>query len=169
MIWIFFKPEVHYHVCSTPVQDIRRVQPTTCNVSQFLYFCKKLYMFQTVFPSIIRSSKLHIQRQIFVRPVLLSAASQYWTDKYLTLYLRFWAPDDVRKTRLKEVERLTEIKKLWNVASCIYSADILEMHGPVNVKPCTGLYPEPDKSSSGLHISFFFFNFEHYFFYFLLI
>jgi len=32
-------------------------------------------MFQTVFLSIIRSSKLHIQRQVFVRPLLLPAAS----------------------------------------------------------------------------------------------
>ena len=40
-----------------------------------IYFCKTLYMFQTVFPSIIRSSKLHIQRQAFVRPILLPAAS----------------------------------------------------------------------------------------------
>ena len=41
----------------------------------YFYFCKMLYMFQTVFPSIIRSSKLHIQRQIFVRPILLPAVS----------------------------------------------------------------------------------------------
>ena len=41
---------------------VRRVQPTRCNVSHFVYFCKTLYMFQAVFPSIIRSSKLHIQR-----------------------------------------------------------------------------------------------------------
>jgi len=34
-----------------------------------------LYMFQTFFPSIIRSSNLHIQRQAFVRPMLLPAAS----------------------------------------------------------------------------------------------
>jgi len=27
---------------------IRRVQPTKCKVSQFIYFCKTLYMFQTV-------------------------------------------------------------------------------------------------------------------------
>ena len=34
-----------------------------------------------------------------------------------------WAPDDGRKTRLKHVERLTEINKLCNVASCwLYSA-----------------------------------------------
>jgi len=41
--------------------DILRVQPTRCNVPQFIYFCKTFYMFQTCFPSIIRSSKLHIQ------------------------------------------------------------------------------------------------------------
>jgi len=52
-------------------------------------------MFQMVFPSIIRSSKLHIQRQVFVGPLLLPAASlagkelQYWSDKYLTLYVQF--------------------------------------------------------------------------------
>jgi len=32
-------------------------------------------MFQTGFPSIIRSSKLHIQRQVFVRTILVAAAS----------------------------------------------------------------------------------------------
>ena len=42
---------------------------------KFIYFCKTLYMFQAVFPSIIRSSKLHIQRHVFVRPLLLPAAS----------------------------------------------------------------------------------------------
>jgi len=54
-------------------------------------------MYQTVFPSIIRSSKLHIQRQVFVRPILLPAASLAemelfhpgQTSKYLTLYVQF--------------------------------------------------------------------------------
>jgi len=32
-------------------------------------------MFRMVFPSIIGSTKLHIQRQTFVRPLLLPAAS----------------------------------------------------------------------------------------------
>ena len=50
-------------------------KPKICNVSQFIYIFKTLYMFQTVFASIIRSSKLHIQRLVFVRPLLLSAAS----------------------------------------------------------------------------------------------
>jgi hypothetical protein len=42
---------------------------------KFIYFCKTLHTFQTVFPSIIRSTKPHIQRQAFVRPLLLPAAS----------------------------------------------------------------------------------------------
>ena len=55
------------------------------------------------------------------------------------LYLQFWAPDDGQKNCLKHVERLTEINKLWNVASCwLYSANILAMHGPMNANPiCT--------------------------------
>jgi len=85
-------------------QYIRRVQPTSCKVSQFIYFCKTLYMFQTGFPSIIRSSKLHLQHQVFLRPV---------PDAICAVL----SSDDGQKTRLKHVERLTEIKKLWNVAS----------------------------------------------------
>ena len=41
---------------------------------KFIYFCKTLYMFQTSFPSIIRNTKLHIQRQAFVRPLMVLAA-----------------------------------------------------------------------------------------------
>jgi len=53
---------------------------------------------------------------------------QYWCDKCLTLYVQFWAPDDGRKTRLKHVERLTEINKLWNIASCrLYSENAVEI------------------------------------------
>jgi len=50
--------------------------------------------FRRGFPFIIRSSKLHIQRQAC-----------------LTLYVQFYAPNDERKNRLKHVERLTEINK----------------------------------------------------------
>jgi len=42
---------------------------------KFIYFCKTLYTFHTVFPSIIGNTKLHMQRQAFVRLLLLSAAS----------------------------------------------------------------------------------------------
>jgi len=51
---------------------------------------------------------------------------RYWSDKYLTLYVQFRAPDDGRKTRLKHVESLTEINKLRKAASCwLYSENIL--------------------------------------------
>jgi hypothetical protein len=43
---------------------------------KFLYFCITLYMFRTVFPSIIRSSRLYIQQQACVKQILLPAASK---------------------------------------------------------------------------------------------
>ena len=41
------------------------------------------------------------------------------------LYVQFWALDDGRKNHLKHADCLSEINKLWNVASCwLYSADV---------------------------------------------
>jgi len=50
---------------------------------------------------------------------------KYLSDWYLTLYVQFWAPDDGRKNLLKHLERLTEIKQLWNGACWSYFAQIL--------------------------------------------
>jgi len=74
---------------------------------------------------------------------------RYWSDKYLTLYVQFWAPDDGRKNSLKHVQRLTEINKLWNVASCwLYSANILTMHRLMNVEVVQYPYGVPRISLS---------------------
>jgi len=44
-------------------------------------------------------------------------------------------PDDGRKNRLKHVQHLTEINKLWNIASCwLYCTNTLAMHWTMNVK-----------------------------------
>jgi len=81
------------------------------------------YMFQAVFPSTIRRSKLHIQRQVLV-------------CKYLTLYVKFWSPDGGRKNRLKHVEHLTEINKLSNVAFyCLYSANKFSSISFISIQP----------------------------------
>jgi len=80
----------------------------------------------------------------FYRPSLgaqnCTYSVRYWSDKYLTLYVQFWAPADGRKNRLiVHVERLTEINKLWNVASFwLYSENILAMNGPMNVTCING-------------------------------
>ena len=70
-------------------------------------------MFQTGFPSIISSLKLHIEHQIFVRLLLLPAASlaRLAAGSSNGLYGQFCAPDDGRKNNLKHVDGLTEIKK----------------------------------------------------------
>ena len=74
---------------------------------------------------------MHIQRQVFVRTILLPADSLASG----TLYVQFCAPDDRRKNRLKHVQRLKEKNKLWKIASCcLNSVNILAMHGHMNVK-----------------------------------
>ena len=55
--------------------SILTVKQQDAPVSQIIYSCKTLYIFRTVFPSIIRSSKLHIRQQTCVKQLLLPAAS----------------------------------------------------------------------------------------------
>jgi len=51
----------------TAVSFICIVKPTGCtNVSNLFYFGMTIYMFRTVFPPIIRSSRLYVQQQAFV-------------------------------------------------------------------------------------------------------
>jgi len=63
----FFRPEPGAQNCTYSVRYLS---------DRYCYLLLASYMFQAGFPSIIRSSKLHIQRQVFVRPLLLPAASQ---------------------------------------------------------------------------------------------
>ena len=50
---------------------------------KFILFGVRLLMFRTVFPSIIRSSRLYIQQQTFVIKILLSACQQADSVKYI--------------------------------------------------------------------------------------
>jgi len=43
---------------------------------KFILFGVTLYMFRMVFPSIIRSSRLYIQQQTYVKQILLLLASK---------------------------------------------------------------------------------------------
>jgi len=92
-------------------------------------------MFHNLFISVRRSACF----RRFFRPSSgvqnCTYSVRYWSDKYLTLYVQFCATDDGQKTRLKHVERLTEINKLWNLVSCwLYSGNILGMLVLMNVK-----------------------------------
>jgi hypothetical protein len=40
---------------------------------KFIYFGLTLYLFRTVFPSIIRSSRLYIQQQVYVKQMLAAS------------------------------------------------------------------------------------------------
>ena len=109
----------------------------------FIYFCKTFYMFQTGFPSIIRSSKLQIQRQVFVRPLLvLPAASLDGMEQVAVLV---WQIPDAVCVVLSSwwwMEKPSgtcraSYRNKQIVERCILlvvSANILAMWGPMNVK-----------------------------------
>ena len=52
---------------------------------KFIYYRKTLYMLRTVFPSIIRSSRLYMQQQAVC---LLGCRQHYLFDKCLLLYVQ---------------------------------------------------------------------------------
>jgi len=62
-------------------------------LSQIIYSRKTLYIFRTVFPSIIRSSKLHIQQRytFYVKQLLLPAAIGAGSSSCLTYIVAVYA------------------------------------------------------------------------------
>jgi len=67
---------IFYKICYTNKNEvlISVVKPKRCtNVSNLFYFGLTLYMFRTVVPSIIRSSRLYIHLQAYAKQILLSA------------------------------------------------------------------------------------------------
>jgi len=81
---------------------------------KFIYFGVALYMFWTVFPSIISSSRLYIQLSNKYCWLLVSS-QQYLFDKCLLLHVQCWTADDGRKDRPKHVECYSKINKfdIW--------------------------------------------------------
>ena len=71
---------------------------------KFIYFRNTLYMFRTVFSSIIRSSRLYIQQPNRHCYCLLASRQQYLFDICLLLYVQSSTSDDGRKERPKYVE-----------------------------------------------------------------
>ena len=95
---------------------ISLVKTIRCTV--FRVYWISLYMFRMVSPSIIRSSRLYMQHQVYVIQVswlharghemehLVPASTQSAKlyDIYLMLYVQSWTPDDGRTDRPKHVE-----------------------------------------------------------------
>ena len=84
--------------------NVSIVKPSRCTI--FRVYWIWLYMLRTVFPSIIRSSRLYIQHKVYVIQVRWLHASMQSTNLYdihLMLYVQSWTPDDGRKYRPKHV------------------------------------------------------------------
>jgi len=95
-MWNILSHVIHYRHVSTTVAYIIRItdihstvhrniisilKPTRCtNVLNLFYFGMTLYMFRAVFPSIVRSSRLYIQQQAFVKlmPVAVCTFLNSW-------------------------------------------------------------------------------------------
>jgi hypothetical protein len=94
-------------------------------LSQIIYSCKTLYMFRTVFLSIIRSSKLRIQQRYMSNSCCyLLLSGMRWNS------MEFRVPDVGRKDRPKLVERVTRINNI--TGSCwLYHRNL--PWGPPNI------------------------------------
>ena len=70
-----------------------------------------IYVFQMVFSSIARSSRLYVQQQTDTAVCLLASRQQYLFDKCLLLYAQSWTADDGPKDRPKRVDGYSKINK----------------------------------------------------------
>ena len=91
-------------------------------------------MFRTVFPSIIKSSRLYIQQQAFVKQTFLLLASKQTavSDVCLLLYVQSWTPDDGRKERPKHVQCYSS--KINLIHRCIWLF-LLYKYTSIRVRP----------------------------------
>ena len=114
------------------VSIFQYIFPTGCNVTQFIYIWKLLYMFRVVLPPIIRGAYNCIYSIWYLshRYCYLPLSWKSWnrfecavggvrhpqiTDAVDTVVC---APDDGWKYHPKRVEQFPVINKLCNVASC---------------------------------------------------
>jgi len=80
-----------------------------CIANIFAKFNQQDASFHNLFISVRRSTCFRRFFRPSSRAQNCTYSIRYWSDKYLTLYVQFWAPDDGQKNHLKHVERLTEI------------------------------------------------------------
>ena len=95
---------------------------------RLFYFGMTLYMFRTVFPSIISSSGLYIQQQAFVKEILL--------------YVQSLTADDGRKDRPKHVECHFKNKIIWysGASSWFYYRNLLRFTSIWTSNLCLGAF-----------------------------
>ena len=67
--------ETSAFIIQTPGKFPKEHRLQDAAVFKIIYSCKTLFVFRTVIPPIIRSSKLHMRQQAYVKQLLLRAAS----------------------------------------------------------------------------------------------
>ena len=113
LIYIFFTLFIYVGLLLWNIKYALCLYSKTNEVHQL--FGVTLYMFRTIFPSIIRSLRLYIQHQVYlVRQTgpavcLLASRLQDLFDVHLMLYVQSSTVDDGRKDGPKHVERYSKI------------------------------------------------------------
>jgi hypothetical protein len=118
LIYSTLRPNILFNTvfCNTHISFLQYPTNKIHLLSQIIYSCKTLCMFRTVFPSIIRSSKLCIQQRYIsgmrwnISSPITASSSSCLT--YTVAVYAVWAPDDGRKDRPKHVGRFTRINDL---------------------------------------------------------
>jgi len=109
----------------------------------FRVYWISLYMFRTVFPSTIRSSRLYIQHQVYVIQVSWQLANGHVPaskqstnlyDIYLILCVQSWTPDDGRKDRPKHVEWYSINSKIVHLVG--FTIEIISWHFIASLGSC---------------------------------
>ena len=126
--------------CDHALWHISIVKPTRYTILRVYWL--SLYMFRTVFSSIIRSSRLYTQHQVHVIQVSWMHVSGHETelqfhlvpasmqstnlyDMHLMLCVQSWTPDDGRKDRPKHVE-WQSVNSQNCASSCFYYRNTLQ-------------------------------------------
>jgi hypothetical protein len=96
------------------MKNISIVKPTRCTI--FPGYWIPLYMFWTVFPSIIRSSRPYIQRQVYVIQVSLTACWQEFIEYHSNCFERSFLPSSGVQDRTYSVRYMSYVFR-WLLAS----------------------------------------------------
>jgi hypothetical protein len=112
------------------------IYPTRCNVTQFIYIWKLLYMFRVVLPPIIRSANnciysiWYLSHRYCYLPLSWKTAITVWQVPE-AVYTVVCTPDDGWWYHPKHVEQFPGKNELCNIASCwIYIGKLLRCTNP---------------------------------------
>ena len=126
-----FRPSSRVHDCT---YSNRHLSNRCCCL-----LADTFYMFRTVFPSIIRSTKVYIQQQAYVKQLLSGNEMElqfrlvwHMPVAVYTLFNSWWWTE--RPSETCRLSSQNKINLIHLIHSWFYYRNNITMHGPMNVK-----------------------------------